>query len=83
VQEFARDEEARQQAAARADDDSAPASDGRESPEFRAALVELYTCGSGYLADRCDSDCVVRTMVQIMGEFGDLAPTSRTTGASH
>ena len=83
VQEFARDEEARQQAGMRADDDSAPASEGHESQEFHAALVELYTCGSGYLADRCDSDCVVRTMVQIMGEFGDLAPTRRTTGASH
>ena len=37
-------------------------------------LAEIYTCGSGYLADHCDSDCVARAMVQIMGEFGDLAP---------
>lgn len=33
------------------------------------ALGELYVCGSGYLADRCDADCVARTMTQMVHEF--------------
>lgn len=42
-------------------------------PELMAAAGEVYTCGSGYLAGRCDSDCVMRTMADIVAEFGDLA----------
>jgi hypothetical protein len=73
VQEYANGERARQQTDGRPDEDPAPDSVSRDQ-ELQAVLAELYTCGSGYLADRCDSDCVARTMVQIMGEFGDLAP---------
>lgn len=73
VQEYADGERARQHASAPTVEDPAAAPGSRDQ-EFQAALAEIYTCGSGYLADRCDSDCVVRTMVQIMGEFGDLAP---------
>lgn len=74
VQEFVDGERARQQASVPPDEDPAIAAASRSPQELQAALAEIYTCGSGYLADRCDSDCVVRTMVQIMGEFGDLAP---------
>lgn len=73
VQGFVDGERARQQAGL-PDEDPAPAKASRSAGELQAALAEIYTCGSGYLADRCDSDCVARTMSQIMGEFGDLAP---------
>ncbi len=46
----------------------------RESRELQAALAEVHTCGSGFRAQRCDADCVVRTMSQIVQDFGDLAP---------
>jgi hypothetical protein len=72
VQEYADGERAHQ--AGVPDENPAPAALDRTSQDLQAALAEIYTCGSGYLADLCDSDCVVRTMVQIMGEFGDLAP---------
>ncbi|MEO6944534.1 MAG: hypothetical protein ABI053_07470 [Lacisediminihabitans sp.] len=72
VQEYAKGEQARQQASLLPGEHPAPASASREEQELQAALVEVYTCGSGYLADRCDSDCVVRTMTQILGEFGSL-----------
>ncbi|MEO7123310.1 MAG: hypothetical protein ABI400_09405, partial [Lacisediminihabitans sp.] len=74
VQAFANAERARQENTSQLDADSAPVPPARPAQELQAALIEIYTCGSGYLADRCDSDCVVRTMTQIMGEFGDLAP---------
>lgn len=74
VQEFVDGERAREQADASAEDEPASASASRSAQELQAALAEIYTCGSGYLADRCDSDCVARTMAQIMGEFGDLTP---------
>lgn len=44
--------------------------------ELEAALVEVYSCGSGYLADRCDAACVTRTMTQIVEDFGG-APAAR------
>ncbi|MEO6826156.1 MAG: hypothetical protein ABI255_11320 [Microbacteriaceae bacterium] len=78
VREYAEGEQALQHAAERTDEDSAPASAPASAStaagQLHAALVEIYTCGSGYLADRCDADCVARTMTTIMGEFGDLAP---------
>lgn len=74
VQEFVDGERARQQGSVPSDADAAPAPVSKTPQELQAALAEIYTCGSGYLADRCDSDCVARTMVQIMDEFGDLAP---------
>lgn len=74
VQEYARDEQARHDANVRGEDAASdPDSTGRLAQELQAALAEIYTCGTGYLANRCDSDCVARTMVQIMDEFGDLA----------
>jgi len=74
VQEFVDGERAREQASVPPEEDPAPDSVTRSPGELQAALAEIYTCGSGYLADRCDSDCVARTMVQIMDEFGDLPP---------
>jgi hypothetical protein len=73
VQEYADGERARQPTGVLAEQDAAPVS-APAAQQLQAALAEIYTCGSGYLADRCDSDCVARTMVQIMDEFGDLAP---------
>lgn len=46
----------------------------QESQELQDVLAEVYTCGSGFRARRCDADCVARTMSQIVREFGDLAP---------
>ncbi|WP_347352659.1 hypothetical protein [Intrasporangium sp.] len=65
VQAYVSDEQARGQAG------SARAPLSPAAQELEGALAEIYTCGSGYLADRCDSDCVARTMTQIVGEFGD------------
>ncbi|MDN5797060.1 MAG: hypothetical protein L0H79_15060 [Intrasporangium sp.] len=72
VQEYVGDEGTRQPAAAPAGAERAPAPSSRAAQELEAALAEIYACGSGYLADRCDSDCVARTMSEIMGEFGHL-----------
>lgn len=40
-----------------------------EAAELLPALQELITCGSGYLAGRCDADCVARTMTEMVREF--------------
>lgn len=40
-----------------------------EAQALQAALSELMTCGSGYLAGRCDAACVARTMTQMVREF--------------
>jgi hypothetical protein len=74
VQGYVQGEQARQQASGGTDGDSASDPERRTAQSLEAVLAEIYTCGSGYLADRCDSACVARTMAQIMGEFGDLAP---------
>lgn len=42
----------------------------REAGELQNVLAELMTCGSGYLAHRCDAACVARTMTQMVDEFG-------------
>jgi hypothetical protein len=76
VQQYSDSERVRQHAGVGPDEDRAGDSTSQATQELHAALAEIYTCGSGYLADRCDSDCVARTMMQIMGEFGDLAPMS-------
>jgi hypothetical protein len=73
MQEYADGERARQHAGAEPEEDPALVS-VPGAQQLQAALAEIYSCGSGYLADRCDSDCVARTMVQIMDEFGDPAP---------
>ena len=54
--------------------DAAPASVTREARQLEGALAEIHTCGSGYLAQRCDSDCVARTIGRLLDEFGDPAP---------
>lgn len=41
-----------------------------EARELQEVLAELMTCGSGYLAGRCDAACVARTMTQVVGAFG-------------
>lgn len=41
-----------------------------EAEDLQEVLAELMTCGSGYLAGRCDADCVARTMTQMVHEFG-------------
>lgn len=42
---------------------------GAEAQQLQGALTELMTCGSGYLAGRCDAACVARTMTQMVREF--------------
>ncbi len=53
--------------------DKAAGGDGRpadaQARELYPALEELITCGSGYLAGRCDADCVARTMTEMVREF--------------
>lgn len=70
VQEFVLDERAHQQAERPAEPGRSPGPASRATQELEAALTEIYTCGSGYLADRCDSACVARTMTQLLDEFG-------------
>ncbi len=43
---------------------------GAGSAELFPVLQELITCGGGYLAGRCDADCVARTMSQLVAELG-------------
>jgi hypothetical protein len=74
VQGYVQGEQARQQASGGTDGDSASDPERRTAQLREAVMAEIYTCGSGYLADRCDSACVARTMAQIMGEFGDAIP---------
>ncbi|HEU0197593.1 MAG TPA: hypothetical protein VFQ88_10315 [Nevskiaceae bacterium] len=38
--------------------------------QLQQALQELMTCGSGFLAGRCDAACVARTMTYMVQEFG-------------
>lgn len=73
VEAYANGERARESASGSSIQKSVPASDREAALELRAVLSEIYGCGSGYLAARCDSDCVVRTVVHIMSEFSDLA----------
>ncbi|MGH7067095.1 MAG: hypothetical protein ACREEU_04835 [Acetobacteraceae bacterium] len=46
------------------------ASRDAQAQALQAVLTELDTCGSGYLAGRCDAACVGRTMTAIVREFG-------------
>lgn len=41
-----------------------------QAAELYPVLQELIACGGGFLAGRCDADCVARTMTQLVGEFG-------------
>lgn len=57
---------------------AAEKADGRDgspidqhSAELFPVMQELLACGGGYLAGRCDADCVARTMTQLVGEFGE------------
>ncbi len=43
---------------------------GAEAQELVQALKELETCGSGYLAGRCDAACVARTITYMVQEYG-------------
>lgn len=52
----------------RASDGNASLRDA-EAQKLQDALTELMTCGSGYLAGRCDAACVARTMTQMVHEF--------------
>lgn len=40
-----------------------------QAQQLQNVLAELMTCGSGYLAGRCDAACVARTMTQMVREF--------------
>lgn len=42
----------------------------RDAQALYPAMAELMACGSGYLAGRCDGNCVARTMTQMVHEFG-------------
>lgn len=78
VEAYTRGEQERTHAGVPAGEGLVPTSASRTTQELEAALAEIYTCGSGYLADRCGADCVARTMTQIVGEFGGLASTGRS-----
>lgn len=41
----------------------------REAQQLGEVLGELMTCGSGYLAARCDAACVARTMTEMVQAF--------------
>lgn len=40
-----------------------------QARQLQNVLAELMTCGSGFLAGRCDAACVARTMTQMVHEF--------------
>lgn len=42
--------------------------------DLDAVMKELYVCGTGYQAGRCEADCVERTMSHVMAQFGHLVP---------
>lgn len=73
VQAYVDGERAHESAGGASNRDSVSSSERETVLELRAVFSEIYGCGSGYLADRCDSDCVARTMVQILGEFSGPA----------
>ncbi|MGH8506458.1 MAG: hypothetical protein ACRETM_10925 [Stenotrophobium sp.] len=56
-----------------AEQERAAGSDGAahsaDAQALQNVLAELMTCGSGYLAGRCDAACVARTMTQMVHEF--------------
>lgn len=45
-----------------------------QARQLQNVLAELMTCGSGFLAGRCDAACVARTVTQMVREF---APQTR------
>lgn len=46
-----------------------PKPQSEEAMELHQILGELYGCGSGYLANRCDADCVARTIQYMVENF--------------
>lgn len=68
VEEYAKGERERQSDAGPSD---APAPVTEAARKLQAALSEVYGCGSGYLAGRCDAACVARTMTWMMSELTD------------
>lgn len=56
-------------AAEKADGRDGSPVDGRSAALY-PVLQELVACGGGYLAGRCDADCVARTMTQLVSEYG-------------
>lgn len=40
-----------------------------EAEDLMEVLLELKGCGSGFLVNRCDADCVARTITYMVGEF--------------
>ncbi|MBZ0226187.1 MAG: hypothetical protein WBG44_01940 [Comamonas sp.] len=43
---------------------------GAEAERLHEVLRELYGCGTGFQADRCDAACVARTITYMVDEFG-------------
>lgn len=41
-----------------------------QAQELQQTLQELYACGSGFRAGRCDAACVARTMTYMVQEYG-------------
>lgn len=42
-----------------------------DTRRLQAAWEEIHTCGSGYLAGRCDAACVGRTVTWLVDTFGN------------
>lgn len=42
-------------------------------PQLEMVMREIYGCGSGYLAGRCDGACVARTITMLVDEFGETS----------
>jgi hypothetical protein len=64
---------------------AAEQADGRDGSPVDAASAQLYpvlqeltACGGGFLAGRCDADCVARTMTQLVGEFAEFAESAES-----
>lgn len=56
-----------------AEEEKAAGGDGQprspEAGQLGEVLRELYGCGAGFQADRCDAACVARTITRMVDEF--------------
>ncbi|MBW7869626.1 MAG: hypothetical protein H3C39_01040 [Flavobacteriia bacterium] len=59
VQDFAKEEQ--KEGGIRAENE--------EAQELIGVLQEILGCGSGFLAQQCDSDCVARTITYVVNKF--------------
>lgn len=58
--------------AKQAEDQNLDLTEDSEARELLPVLQEIYGCGSGFLQNRCDSECVAGTIKYIVSQYGGL-----------